>query len=133
PDFKAFVGIDVSKARLDVFVFPQAACFKVANSKAGLKELLTWLRPYKDIAVALEASGGYERLAIGELMGAGLPTYLLDPHQVKGFARSLRQKAKTDGIDASLIARCLATADVLPQRLTILSLCQIKRLARLPN
>lgn len=114
--FKAFVGIDVSKAALDVFLHPEAISFQVPNTKTGLKTLIKRLGAREGAAVALEASGGYERRAIGELRQAGFAVYLLDPLQVKGFARSLRQKAKTDRIDASLIARCLAACvdDLIP-------------------
>jgi transposase len=116
PQFKAFVGIDVSKATLDVFLHPEAVCFQVPNTKTGLKTLTKRLSTCGEAAIALEASGGYERRAIGELRKAGFSVYLLDPLQVKGFARSLRQKAKTDRIDASLIARCLAACagDLFP-------------------
>ncbi len=108
PQFKAFVGIDVSKATLDVFLHPEAVSFQVPNSKAGFKTLVKRLGASGDTAIALEASGGYEGQATAALSEAGFAVYLLDPAQVKGFARSLRQKAKTDRIDATLIARCLS-------------------------
>ena len=103
-----FVGIDVSKARLDVSVHPSAERFSVGNDAAGIKQLAAKLCELAPAGVALEASGGYEKAAAKRLFAKGLPVYLVDPAQVRSFARALRRRAKTDEIDAAVIARCLA-------------------------
>lgn len=104
----AFVGIDVSKERLDIHIHPTGETFSVANHKHGLRSLQRRLSRLGPLAAAVEASGGYERAVLDRLAAAGLTAFRLDPAQVKSFARLERQRAKTDAIDAGLIARCLA-------------------------
>ena len=99
------VGIDVSKARLDVHVRPSGESFAVANDEAGVAELAGRLIRFDGLAaIGLEASGGYERLAVAELAAQGLPVVVLNPAQVRSYAQALGQRAKTDPIDARLIA-----------------------------
>lgn len=100
-----FVGIDVSKDRLDVFS-TAGERFSVANDAAGRAALA--LRIAGARAAGLEASGGYEAPVLKALAQAGLATYRLDPAQVRAFARSRGQRAKTDAIDARMIALCLS-------------------------
>ncbi len=104
------VGIDVSKAKLDVVLADTGESVTVANTPAGLAELLRRLHRIGPLAVGVEASGGYERGLIAHLHDAGHTVYLLDPAQVRAFARSMRQRAKTDRIDAAMIARYLQVA-----------------------
>lgn len=104
------VGIDVAKATLDVVLGETGESFTVANTPAGLADLLRRLDGHGPLAVGVEASGGYERRLIAHLHDAGHTVYLLDPAQVRGFARSMRQRAKTDRIDAGMIARYLQVA-----------------------
>jgi transposase len=109
-----FVGIDVSKARLDVYVYPGGESFSVGNDIAGVKQLGMRLVKLSPRGIGLEASGGYERIAAKGLSSRGLPVYIVDPAQVRAFARAFRRRAKTDEIDAMMIARCVAaTIDVL--------------------
>lgn len=105
-----FIGIDVSKTRFDVFVHPSAERFSCPASAAGIDDLVERLGRLGPTAVALEASGGYERKLADSLHGAGLCVHILMPARVRGFARSLGQLAKTDAIDAAMIASYLATA-----------------------
>jgi hypothetical protein len=105
----AFVGIDVSKDRLDVAVHPGGDLFAVARDAAGLDELAARLKPLAPEVVALEATGGYETVVAATLATAGLSVAVLNPAQVRGFGRALGQRAKTDPIDARLIARFAAT------------------------
>jgi transposase len=105
-----FVGIDVSKERLDVHLHPAGEAFSVANSPAGLKDLKRRLRKLKLAAIGLEASGGYEKPAADDLAAAGLRVHVLEPSQVRALARALKRRAKTDAIDAAMIARYLAIA-----------------------
>jgi transposase len=114
---EVFVGIDVSKAWLDVHVLPCGEAFAVgqdAESLAGLGERLKALSPR---TVALEATGGFEVVAAGVLAGAGLPVVVVNPAQVRAFAGALGQRAKTDPVDAWLIARFAEAARPEPRAL----------------
>lgn len=102
------VGIDVSKDRLDVAVLPSGEAFAVARDAAGLDALAARLRPLDPQAAALEATGGYETVVAATLAAAGLPVVVLNPAQIRAFGRALGQRAKTDPIDAVLIARFTA-------------------------
>jgi transposase len=103
-----FVGIDVSKARLDVAVTTGEA-WSVANDRSGWTELIARLVALKPQAVGLEPSGGYERGVIDALIGAGLAVQRVEAGRVRAFAGVLGLKAKTDLIDAMLIARFVQT------------------------
>ena len=99
------VGIDVSKARLDVHVHPMDESFAVGNDEAGVAELAGRLSQLNGlVCIGLEASGRYERLAVAELAAAKLPVVVLNPAQVRAYAQAVGQRAKTDPIDARLIA-----------------------------
>ncbi len=98
------VGIDVSKDRLDVAVRPNGEVFAVERKATGLDELIVRLRELGPQLVALEATGGYETIAAAALASAGLPVVIVNPAQVRAFAKALGQRAKTDPIDAAVIA-----------------------------
>ena len=98
------VGIDVSKDRLDVAILPHGEAFFVTRDAAGIDALATRLLPLAPAAVALEATGGYESIVAASLGGAGLPVLVLNPAQIRAFAKAVGQRAKTDPIDARLIA-----------------------------
>ena len=106
-----FVGIDVSKERLDVALHPGGEGFVVANDAAGHRDLLARLAGLAVEAVGLEASGGYEQGVARALSAAGHGVRVLDPARVRSFARAIGQRAKTDRIDAVLIARCTGQLD----------------------
>ena len=99
------VGIDVSKDHLDVCLHPSGDSFRVSREAAGLEELVGRLREIQPEVVALEATGGYEVVATAELGAAGLPVVVVNPAQVRAFANALGKHAKTDRIDAAVIAR----------------------------
>ena len=99
------VGIDVSKDRLDVHVRPRARAFAVARNAEGMDELIARLARLRPQAVAVEATGGFETVVGGSLAGAGLPVVVVNPAQVRAFAQALGKRAKTDPIDAAVIAR----------------------------
>jgi transposase len=105
---RCFVGIDVAKDELVVALTPQEARFSVPNTPAGVQTLSARLRRRKPVRVLLEASGGYERLAASGLAAAGLPVVVVNPRQARDFAKSTGQLAKTDAIDAALLARFAA-------------------------
>jgi transposase len=98
------VGIDVSKDRLDVAMRPSGAAFVVARNARGLDELIARLREVSPQIVALEATGGFETVAAAALAGAKLPVVIVNPAQVRAFAKALGKRAKTDPIDAAVIA-----------------------------
>lgn len=102
------VGIDVSKKRLDVYSHPSGAMFSLDNDAAGLVELLQQLKEVGADCIGLEATGGYEKLAAASLAEAGLPVVVVNPAQVRSFAKAVGARAKTDGIDARTIALFIA-------------------------
>lgn len=103
-------GIDVSKHRLDVHVLPGAQVLSVDHTPQGLARLVTQLRRLGVQRVGLEASGGYERAALNALAQAGLTVSLVQPARVRALARALGRHAKTDPIDAQMIARFVQMA-----------------------
>jgi transposase len=99
------VGIDVSKAQLDVHVHPEGESFAVGNDEAGVAALCERLGKLDGLmGIGIEASGRYERLAVAHLADAGLPVVVLNPAQVRHYGQAVGLKAKTDPIDARLIA-----------------------------
>lgn len=106
------VGIDVSKDRLDVHVLPSGEAFGVGNDPAGIEALAGRLAALEPALVALEVSGGMEIVAVAQLAAAGLSVAVVNPAQVRSFADALGKRAKTDPIDAGVIARFAAAAGV---------------------
>jgi transposase len=104
-----FVGIDVSKAALDLAVLDASARRRFANAPKGWRALLAWLRTLGPGAViGLEPSGGYETGVIGALLGAGFDVRFADARRVRLLAQAHNAPAKTDAIDAHFIARFIA-------------------------
>jgi len=98
------VGIDVSKARLDGYLTGQDTTFAFANDEAGLSALITFLQPVQPALVVLEATGGLERALVAHLLAAALPVAVVNPRQVRDFARATGRLAKTDQLDARVLA-----------------------------
>lgn len=98
------VGIDVSKDRLDVAVRPSGEAFAVERNALGLDRLTERLRELSPQFVALEATGGFETIAAAALSAAGLPVVVVNPAQIRAFAKAIGQRAKSDPIDAAVIA-----------------------------
>lgn len=111
---RAGIGIDVSKAWLDVASTETAAAWRVPNASAGLEQLVAQLQGVHVHRIVLEASGGYERTALERLHEAGFAVVLVQPIRARHFARALGKYAKTDAIDAHVLARMalLAVDDV---------------------
>jgi len=99
-----FVGIDVSKDQLDIAIRPGEARFRESNDDSGIQALIVRLLSFKPQLILLEATGGYEILAAASLRQAGLPAHIINPRQVRDFARSSGRLAKTDKIDAAILA-----------------------------
>ena len=104
-----FVGIDVAKDHLDVHIRPTDEAFRVSHDDAGFAVLLARLRAAAPILVVLEASGGYEVTVAAALASASLPLAVVNPRQVRDYARALGQLAKTDRLDARVLARFAET------------------------
>jgi transposase len=103
PMSDVFVGIDVSKAQLDVAVRPGAAEWTVPNDEAGIRALVVRLRELQVTLVVVEATGGFEAAAVAELAVA-MPVAVVNPRQVRDFAKATGQLAKTDRLDAAVLA-----------------------------
>lgn len=108
------VGIDVSKDQLDLATNPGDGTHAFANDPDGHHKLVTHLQTLDVQSIVLEATGGYERAAVGALLAAELPVIVVNPRQVRDFARAIGKLAKTDRIDAAVLARFARTID--PQR-----------------
>lgn len=100
-----FIGVDVSKASLEVADGSSGAGWTVDNSAAGIEQLVERLGPVQPALIVLEATGGWERMAAVDLAAAGLPVAVVNARQVRDFAKSLGRLAKTDRIDAAVLAR----------------------------
>jgi transposase len=111
------VGIDVSKDRLDIAVRPSNESFSVGRNAAGLEQLLARLRQLSPRVVALEATGGFETVVAAALSAAGLPVAIVNPAQIRAFARAIGQRAKTDPIDARVIAHFAEATNLEPRPL----------------
>lgn len=100
----SFVGIDVAKAHLDIAILPHGSSKRIAYTAKNLAELITQLQTVSPALIVLEASGGYERLCADVLAEAGFPVAVINPRQARSFARSTGKLAKTDRIDARMLA-----------------------------
>jgi transposase len=99
-----FVGIDVSKATLEVFIRPVGETLKISNTAAGIATLCARLKNLAPTLVVLEATAGLERAAARALAAAGIPIAVVNPRRVRDFAKALDILAKTDRIDRRVIA-----------------------------
>lgn len=99
-----FVGIDVSKGRLDIHVVPSGAAWSVENDEAGHGELVKKMSELKPELIVLEATGGYQTQVVAELAMHKLRVAVVNPRQVRDYAKAIGRLAKTDKIDASVLA-----------------------------
>ncbi|HEV2458162.1 MAG TPA: IS110 family transposase, partial [Ktedonobacterales bacterium] len=111
------VGIDVAKAALDVAVRPRREERQLPNDTAGVAELVAWLQTIQPEVIVLEATGGYEAPVVAALGLAGLPVAVVNPRQVRDFARASGQLAKTDRLDAQVLAHFAAALRPTPRPL----------------
>lgn len=103
-ELACFVGIDVSKDKLDAGKLPGGELHKFTNDEPGASALVEYLKSLPPCIVVIEATGGYERLALLALQDAGLHVALVNPRQVRDFAKGIGQLAKTDKLDAIVLA-----------------------------
>ena len=104
------VGIDVAKAQRDMALRPSGERWTVPNDASGVVTLVERLQPLHPTLIVLEATGGLERVGTAALATAGLPVVVVHPRQAHDFARATGQLAKTDALDARVLAHC---ADVI--------------------
>ena len=110
---EAYVGIDISKALLDVKALPNNEVQQFSNDDPGVKKLITFVKKIDPRLIVLESTGGLEMLAVSSLIENHLPVVIINPRQVRDFAKANGRLAKTDSIDADTIA-CFAR-DIRPE------------------
>ena len=128
PAADRFIGIDVSKSWVDVHIRPEGSRFRCNTDAQGLAELVGRLHPLDPRLVVLEASGGYEGIVAVSLAEAGLPVAIVNPRQVRRFAEALGQLAKTDAIDARVIAHFAETVRPPPRPMPDAMMTQLQEL-----
>lgn len=101
---KIYIGIDVSKTDLDIYVLPQKKYMRFRNDKSGIKKLIEKIKLFLNALVVMESSGGYESSLAYALMEENISTSVVNPRQIRAFAKALGRLAKTDRIDAEIIA-----------------------------
>jgi transposase len=142
-DANTYVGIDVSKDQLDIHIHPAGEAFSISRDAAGLEGLSERLKAYALKAIAVEATGGFESVVVASLLAESLPVIVVNPAQVRHFANALGKRAKTDPIDAAVIARfveatkpeirslpgaeTLALADLMARRRQIVQMITAER------
>lgn len=102
---EVFVGIDVSKEKLDVAVRPSGELMSFSNDEDGISVMADFIKPFSPLLIVFEATGGLETASVGMLAAKGLPVVVINPRQVRDFAKATGRLAKTDAIDAHVIAR----------------------------
>ena len=113
----SLVGIDVSKDRLDIHIRPHGQALTLPRNADGLAQLVALLQPLAPQLVGVEATGGFESVVAAALAGAGMPVVVVNPAQVRAFANALGRRAKTDPIDAAVIAHFLDATRPEPRQL----------------
>jgi transposase len=101
---QTFIGIDVSKATLDVAILPSRETFSVENNQSAFPALIERLQALSPQAIVLEASGGYEMAVAASLAAASLPVIIVNPRNVRDFAKAKGKAAKTDRLDSLVLA-----------------------------
>jgi len=102
---EAYVGVDVSKALLDVKVLPSNEADQFSNDDSGVKKLIKYFKKIDPSLIVFESTGGLEMLAVSSMVENHLPVVVINPRQVRDFAKATGKLAKTDSIDADTIAR----------------------------
>lgn len=102
--FARFCGVDVSERQLDVHLLPDGASYSFAHTEAGIGRLVTWLASRERPLLVVEATGGLERTLVAALGRAGIAVAVINPRQVRDFARAAGLLAKTDRLDARILA-----------------------------
>jgi transposase len=113
---RTFIGVDVCQDYLDVHVRPASLRQRFANTTAGIAELVAWVRPHAAERIVFESTGPYQKAALGALLAEGFPAVVVNARQVRDFAKAMNYLAKTDRLDAAVIAHFaeVATTTVRP-------------------
>ena len=114
---KDTMGIDVSKDRLDAFWHSQEEARSVANTAEGFEQLCAWIGQKDDVLIVFEATGAYHRGLERHLSLAGHPYIKVNPKQARRFAQAIGRLAKTDSVDAKMLARMGVVLDLIPQQI----------------
>src|SRR5882762_8854889 len=101
---RTFIGVDVCQEHLDVYVRPAALRRRFANTATGIADLVAWVRPHAAERILFESTGPYQKAAVGALLAEGLPAVVVNARQVRDFAKGHGKLAKTDSIDAAILA-----------------------------
>lgn len=101
---RVLIGIDVCKECLDAHVRPVGVTHRFANTPAGIELLVAWVRAFAPERIVFESTGPYQKAAVGALLTADLPAVVVNARQVRDFAKGTGQLAKTDAIDAGILA-----------------------------
>ena len=102
---EAYIGVDVSKDLLDVKVLPSEQAKQFSNDDAGVKKLITFVKKTDPQLIVFESTGGLEMLAVSSLIENHVPVVVINPRQIRDFAKATGRLAKTDSIDADTITR----------------------------
>jgi transposase len=118
PDAAVTIGIDVFKTRLDAYLLPAGSLQRFGNDELGIAGLIGWARAHQPTRLVFEATGAYHRSLERALGKAGLPAVQLNPWHARRFAEATGRRAKTDAVDAAMLARFGATLrpDLTPAR-----------------
>ena len=117
PKINSYVGIDISKDHLDLHQLPQDRAARFESNPEGISKLITYLKRRKPTLIVIEATGGYETQLAAELVSAKLNVAVVNPFQVRSYAKALGILAKTDSIDAQVLARF--AKDIKPEPRTL--------------
>lgn len=98
------IGVDVSKDTLDAYLRPAQTSRRFANTAAGIDELVAWAAATQSVRIVFESTGPYHKAAVGALLAAQLPAVVANARQVRDFAKGVGQLAKTDALDAAILA-----------------------------
>jgi len=123
-----FVSIDVSSQQLDMAYHGQEAVYTVTNDDQGIHDLVQRLQRGQVVLVVLEATGGYEAQVVAALAAAGLPVAVVNPRQVRDFAKATGKLAKTDAIDAGVLAHFAQAVRPQPRPLSDQETRQLQQL-----
>ena len=110
-EHQTYIGIDISKRHFDLYVLPESKEYQFENNNQGIRQCLHRLCEAKPKLIVMEATGGYEVALATELHLAGLAVAVVNPRQIRDFAKAIGQIAKTDKIDARVIARFASTVE----------------------
>src|SRR6266478_8959119 len=116
-DVPCFLGIDVAKAQLDIALRPSGERWAVPNDASGVATLVDRAQALHPTLIVLEATGGLERAVTSALATAGLPVVVVNPRQVRDFAKATGQLAKTDALDARALAHFADAVRPIPRPL----------------